>query len=128
MSTQRARHGVAGVLAVVIGTDSTVGGVVGTGIGIVFGVLLSSSPTAIGLEGVPTSDDAVYIVFWSSKKLSMLAFDNTWEETGERGFRINSDSFLCAFELPEECFSAEWPGISEMLLPALKFKASFASN
>lgn len=63
MSTQRARHGEAGVLAVVIGTDSTVGGVVGTGIGIVFGVLLSSSPTAIGLEGVPTSDDAVYIIF-----------------------------------------------------------------
>lgn len=71
MVRHRARHGVAGVLAVVMGTD-TVGGVVGTGIGIVFGVLLSSSPTAIGLEGVPTREsllervfcnDAVYVIF-----------------------------------------------------------------
>ena len=44
-----------GVIAVVIGAD-TVEGVVGIGIDIVFGVLFSSSPTTIFLEGVLTSD------------------------------------------------------------------------
>ncbi len=51
-----------GVIDVVIGAD-TVEGVVGTGIGIVFGVLFSSSPTTIGLEGVLTSDSLLGILF-----------------------------------------------------------------
>lgn len=89
-------------MAVCIGIE-TVEGVEGTGIGIVLGVLFSSSRTStvveITLEGVVVNvlvllllirvfcNISLCFLFRSSKMFVALDFDESVEEIGENGFR-----------------------------------------
>lgn len=92
-----------GVMAIFIGTD-TVEGVAGTGIGIAFGVLFSSSTTVVAvLEGVVNGtllSDSVLCnfslcLFCSSVAFATLDFEDTLlEEMGEKGCRSRGDSMI----------------------------------
>lgn len=85
-------------MAVCIGTE-TVEGVVGKGIGITLGVLFSSSSEEedIVLEGVVNGvvvvlrtafcNISLCFLFRSSKMFAALDFEESVEESGEKGFR-----------------------------------------
>lgn len=110
------------MIAVCIGTD-TVEGVEGTGIGIAFGVLFSSSTRVFVFEGVVNDSigGAAFCIvvspceFKSSNQLMILDFDDAVEEMGEKGFRIIGD---CGSQAPKECFFIGKPAMSKPLLPA----------
>lgn len=114
--------GGAGVMAVCIGIDA-VEGVEGTGIGIAFGVVFSSSTKEVVFKGVVYDRSLVGIVFCKVSPLSssmfvILAFDDTVEEMGENGLRTNGDSSSLAFTALEECFRTGMSAMSRPLLTA----------
>jgi len=91
-----------GVIAIFIGAD-TVDGVAGKGIGIVFGVLFSSSTKVAVLDGVVNGtllSDSVLCsfspcLFSSSVAFVTLAFEATLlEEMGEKGCLVREDSMI----------------------------------
>lgn len=113
-------RGGAGVMAVCIGTD-TVEGVDGTGIGIIFGVLISSSDIEIVFIGVLDGR----FTFCNFSLRSFNEFDEFIEleksapaiGTGAKGFRTTiGDSASLASTL-DECFFTGRPGTSKPLLP-----------
>lgn len=87
-----------GVMAILIGID-TVEGVAGTGIGIAFGVLFSSSITVAVLEGVVNGALLSGIVFCNFSlcifgSLATYGFDDTFEDMGEKGCLDRGESSM----------------------------------
>ena len=118
-------QGVPGVEAVCMGSE-TVGGVVGNGIGIFFGVLFSRSSMEISFEG-----DAVGVLLGGIVLCNVLfgvlscpswifeiLSDTTAGEMGERGFRITDDSISRAFVSLVKCFFTGLKAIPNFVLPA----------
>lgn len=111
-------------MAVSIGTD-TVEGVEGTGIGIVFGVLFSSSGIGIIFDGVVYGMLLLDCVLCSClgccgllRSSNMeLASDDAVEDIGEKGFRIMAESNSRGLK---DCFLMGSPAMSNPLVPAKK--------
>lgn len=106
--------------------SETVGGVVGNGIGIFFGVLFSGSSMEISFEG-----DAVGVLLGGIVLCNVLfgvlscpswileiLSDTTAGEMGERGFRITDDSISRAFVSLVKCFFTGLKAIPNFVLPA----------
>lgn len=121
----------AGVMAVCIGTDM-VEGVDGIGIGIVLGVLFSSSITEIVFKGVENESLLLGRAFCSgsvglgsvesSNTFIRLVLVGTVVEMGEKGFLIIGDSGSRTPAESNECFFAGRPATSNPLLPAYACK------
>ena len=117
-------------MAVSIGTDTVEGVEEGTGIGIVFGVLFSSSVVEGG--GIRGFDGVVYgmllldsvlssvlgCALLRSSNMVLSASDAAVEDIGEKGFRIMGDESISRGL--KDCFLMGSPAMSSPLAPALK--------